>query len=346
MVTKYLYGPAKTEECTVSSPLLRIYGRAFDKDGCIAAGWPNAGFSFNFYGSSVIVAMGGYDGAVTTYVKITVDDVVYKFPIRGGDERLIIDSLPLTRHKVCVYRITEGEPLQLFKSITISGDGCKFLSREKAKSRKIEFVGDSLTCGYGVLGQKTNPSFVTYEEDSTQTYAFFTAKAFSADVRTECLSGKGFYCNCNGSTEDVRAGEFFKQSSPRGEEYDHSQWEPDILVVNIGTNDMWGGASADLYMPKLGEFYSFARKVYPNAHILFLSGFMGEFFAHEIRDFVREQSETDEKLHFMLLESIYGKDHEIGGGGHPNINAHIRIYRALSKRVSSITGWRKKVSDD
>lgn len=345
MVTKYLYGPAKTENCTTSSGVIKLYGRTFDMDGCLAAGWSNSGFSFNFYGSSLIIAMGDFKGENTAYVKITVDDVCYKFPIKGGDEHLLVDSIPLSRHKVCVYRITEGEPPLLFKSITISGENCHFMAREQNKSRKIEFVGDSITCGYGVLGQQSNPTFVTYEEDSTQTYAFFTAKAFGAELRTECLSGKGFYCNCVGSTDDVRAGDFFKRVSPFGREYDHTLWVPDVLVVNVGTNDMWGGAKPDMYMQKLEEFYNFARKIYPDTDILFLTGFMGEFFAHEIRDFVREKSKTDGKLHFMLLESIHGRECETGANGHPNVNAHIRIYRALAKKVASITGWRKRISE-
>ena len=49
-------------------------------------------------------------------------------------------------------------------------------SRKLGCNERLEFLGDSITAGYGVLAPKDRNTFYTYEEDSTSTYAYMTAQ--------------------------------------------------------------------------------------------------------------------------------------------------------------------------
>ena len=51
-----------------------------------------------------------------------------------------------------------------------------------AKKLKIEFIGDSITCGYGVDDENRDHHFSTETEDATRTYAWKTAMALDADT--------------------------------------------------------------------------------------------------------------------------------------------------------------------
>ncbi|MBR2885665.1 MAG: phospho-sugar mutase, partial [Clostridia bacterium] len=89
----------------------------------------------------------------------------------------------------------------LMKELTIIGADPLLLDPPSPKSRKIEFFGDSITCGYGVLAEESVTVYNTYEQDSTKAYAFLTAQAFDAELRSECISGQGIICNCDGKVD-------------------------------------------------------------------------------------------------------------------------------------------------
>lgn len=118
-------------------------------------------------------------------------------PIR--EDNLDIRTPPLTEgeHTVRLLKLTEatvGMPL-LLKAITLEGSGM-WLPPPKLPSRRIEFIGDSITCGFGVTGQPYAVTgkpgrFLTEEEDVTKTYAGITAAYFGADARYIAASGRG-----------------------------------------------------------------------------------------------------------------------------------------------------------
>jgi hypothetical protein len=37
----------------------------------------------------------------------------------------------------------------------------------------------------------------------------------------------------------------FNMTSRNGEVWDHSKWTPQVVMINGGTNDGWGGVSAE-----------------------------------------------------------------------------------------------------
>lgn len=314
-------------------------GRTVVKDDCLCAAWCNSGFAFNFIGTGFIISLGSI-AQTEIYVKIIVDNTVYKFAVINGAEKLMVENLKEKRHRVRVLRVTEGTVSLRFDLVTVVGNEPRFMSPEIRTKRRIEFLGDSLTCGYGTLAPGTVSVYNTFEEDSTQAYAYLTAEALKAEARTICLSGKGMVCNCNGNREDYRACNFFKTDDFEGADHDFNAWQPDVLVVNIGTNDSWGGAKEDEFISESRKFAEFARSVYPKAQILWVGGIYAPYYGDALKEMIRSLGGKDAGYHIMMLDSFCNNKDEVGGGGHPNVKAHIRFSKAVAKKICSVTGWK------
>lgn len=322
-------------------------GRVTYKNGYLRILWCNSGFKFVFRGSHINIALGEmkYDDPV--YIKITVDNTVYKFAVSTGKERLMIEGLHDGVHYVLVERITEGLTPVLFKSVTLFGSKIVVRPSRVSATKRIEFLGDSLTCGYGVLAEPTVAEYNTYEEDSTRTAAYMAGTAFKADIRTICLSGKGMVCNCNGDRSDHRACNFFKYDDFDGTMHDFSTWQPSLLVINIGTNDAWGAATESEYIDEMRKFAHFVREVYPDTRVLWLCGMLGaQYYAEPLAALIKELGGEKEGYYMLKFEPIEKYDGERGGGGHPNLRAQTRFSKALIRHIHSIMNWPVKGNKD
>ena len=66
------------------------------------------------------------------------------------------------------------------------------------KKMKIEFIGDSITCGYGVDDEVKEHHFSTATEDATKTYAYKAAEALDTDYSIVAYSGHGIISGYSG----------------------------------------------------------------------------------------------------------------------------------------------------
>ena len=55
----------------------------------------------------------------------------------------------------------------------------------------IEFIGDSITCGYGIEAKAGGELFDTGTENFEKTYAYLSSKELNFDYSVVCYSGCG-----------------------------------------------------------------------------------------------------------------------------------------------------------
>ena len=119
-----------------------------------------------------------------------------------------------------------------------------------AKSRRIAFIGDSITCGYGVDDSNLESAFATEAENAMKSYAWLTCQLMDAEPSLYSYSGHGII---SGYTEDgVRNTREillpwyeslgFSYGRIDGKAPEDIPWEfsaapADIVVINLGTND-------------------------------------------------------------------------------------------------------------
>ncbi|HAN20758.1 MAG TPA: hypothetical protein DCP51_03655 [Clostridiales bacterium] len=325
--------------CEDDGKYLRTHGRYTIKQGCLAFDWPNSGISFNFSGTGFILSFGSYSAEEPAYVKVYLDGVEQRFAISTGKEKIIYENLAEKRHRVTIIKVTEGAAPLLFKDLVLLGMDHKLMAPPFDKPRKIEFLGDSITCGYGVIANPSETAYHTFQQDSTMTYAYFTAKELEADAHYECISGKGILCNCLGE-KDNEIPLFFEHASQAKEPWDFSRWIPNIVIINAGTNDAAGAIADQVFTEASVAFLKQIRTKYSDAHIIWVYGMMNDKYVSAIKAAVKELNRTDENVHFLYVESINQMTGETGANGHPNTRANMRVSKLLVKKIKSITNWK------
>ena len=121
-------------------------------------------------------------------------------------------------------------------------DGCKLLSPLPLPERRIEFIGDSMTCGYGIEASNEKEKFADETENHYYTYAALTARALKAQHVVVARSGIGIYRNYNGpktGNADCMPRLYDRTLfCVEEEKWDFSRYTPDVVCVNLGTNDV------------------------------------------------------------------------------------------------------------
>ncbi|MBQ8759045.1 MAG: hypothetical protein IJZ20_05055, partial [Clostridia bacterium] len=246
--------------------LFKIHGRTVTDENGLFISWSNSGIETKFKGERLEVYFGEYGAEQPVYVKAFFDGKAQRFCLAGKSPKVLLDFDKDGAHTVKLLRISEGDGL-IFKGFRVYGKAPEILTPPADKKLKIEFMGDSITAGFGVLAPRSQNLYTTYEQDSTKAYAYMTAELLDADIRTEAISGQGVYRKC---AKDVghQFKSIFDMSVRVRHGYDHSSWIPDVFVLNCGTNDVPGGTTNEIMYEEGSFLLDKVRKAYPNAEII------------------------------------------------------------------------------
>ncbi len=149
---------------------------------------------------------------------------------------------------------------------------------KRPKGPKIEFIGNSIICGYGTDAEGPEIHFSYETENHCLTFAHLAARLLDAEYYVVARSGAGIYRNYNGPREGSPDGRMPDDYDnvliyhPENK-WDFSKWQPDIVCVNLGTNDLsLNNYDIDLFRDAAGRFTDHIREVYPEATIVLLTG--------------------------------------------------------------------------
>lgn len=154
------------------------------------------------------------------------------------------------------------------------------------KNLSIEFIGDSITCAYGVEAESQYVGFETGTENFSKSYAYLTAQLLDADYSAVSYSGYGIVSGYTGSgTKNATsllppAYENVGHQAVYAEPWDFASHQNDVVVINLGTNDD-SYAKSDLdtrgreFQEGYEEFLKTVRQCNPDAVILCTLGIMG-----------------------------------------------------------------------
>ena len=140
----------------------------------------------------------------------------------------------------------------------------------KDRRYKLEFIGDSITSGEGTYGAKSDTDWLSMYMSSSINYATLIGKELDAEVRLLSQGGFGVY---TGWDNDIRhnmpayydpiCGLAFGEANEKlgaMKPYDFSSWQPDAIVVNLGTNDDSAFHQPPFTDPETGEEHKMRRK--------------------------------------------------------------------------------------
>lgn len=316
--------------------LYKIYGRTLTDDNALNLSWSNSGIEFKFQGERAIVFFTDYICDKPVFVKVFIDGRPQKFGLCGNCPTIVIECEKDAVHTVKLLRISEGDIYLGFKGVTIYGKAPEFKAPSAEKKFKLEFLGDSITTGWGVCATGEQDAFNTYEQDSTKSYAYMTAELLDAEIRSEAIGGQGIWRNC-AKAEGVQFKHMFDMSVRGVENYDHSTWTPDVMILHCGTNDEPGGTTEEEMIREANILLDKVRDVYPDCKIIWMYGMLNSKFKATLKELIDERRRTDKNVYFLPLDLVSRAKNEVGAVGHPNVNASVKVSKKLSKFIIKIT---------
>jgi lysophospholipase L1-like esterase len=347
---------------SVLDPSVQLLNGRFERNataGTARADWTGATVAFTVTGTSSVALqiIGSSQWAVV--VDGVETGVVQSAPPQSQPVTLATGLSLTGSHTVSAIKMLEA----LCGPATISGvvmdAGGKLLPPPPPPARRLAFLGDSITCGYGALGVAPCPGYScgapsnapkneSNWESGYFSYSMVLGRRFKADTQTICVSGAGFAHQWNkpgvapthgGMTE--KFGMVLGSGPDEGSNLvDPAAWVPDALVINIGTNDVGVPHSntSSVWVQTYLTFLKHWRAVWPHTHF-FLGCFpmlQGDGMTPAIQLVADALADTKTTvLSFPKLQTTYGK----GCYGHPSVAGHAAMAEATGAVLGKALGW-------
>lgn len=341
----------------------KLVGRTYLNDDVLWAAFSGAGAEFIYTGKKLDITIVG-DAASTAgnadnYARVAIyvdgerviDDMLDEkektYTAFESDSEKSVD-VQIIKLSECAMSTIGIKPIKL-------GEGEK-IEPAKAKDLKIEFIGDSITCGYGVDDPDKEHHFKTSTEDVTKAYAYKTAQALDADYSMVSISGYGII---SGYTDSGKKPEqtipqyydklgfsynkFADSLEVAGLEWNFDNYKPDIVVINLGTNDM-SYAKNEMTQAEFEEGYiEFLKQVRshnPDSYIFCTYGVMGNTLIRNIKNVCDKYSEEtgDNKVTFFTLPMQDENKNGIVADWHPSEATHEICAQRAVKTIKETLG--------
>ena len=264
-----------------TDPNIQYHGRIdFSNAEAPILYWAGTAVTANFKGTVLNVLMD--DGNNENYYKVIID----------GQEEQAVDfktNSGQTNYPIKNDLEEGGHRVDIFRRIGAAKEGTKFLGLEVDSDHglaappefadlKIEFYGNSITSGHGVLdaSRSNNSDYATWDNY----YAYGAQTARNLDAQYRCISKSGIGLMI--SWFPLIMPEMYDRVDPAdsNSKWDFSIWKPDIVVVNIFQNDSWlisrisPEPTSDHIIKAYEDFVLTLRSKYPSADIICALGNM------------------------------------------------------------------------
>jgi lysophospholipase L1-like esterase len=330
-----------------NDPNITLIGRFdFRDDGGPRFAWSGSSIRIKFTGTAANVL---FKESGADFIQAIVD----------GKPAKVLELNPKQTVYDAASGLADGEhTLELFKRNEAFGNvtqfqgfqleaGKKLLAPPPAASRRIEVIGDSITCGYGNEGANEKEHFKPATENNYLAYGPVAARALNADCVEIAWSGKKLAPD--NSICDVYD---FTLPTDNTSKWDFTKYVPDAVIINLGTNDVGGGNPDEkMWTGAYVKFIERIRSHYPKAHIFCAVGSMlndswpkdqkalttVKNYIHSVIDTLEKKG--DKNVHFLEFTPQDGNADGLGSDYHPNVKTHQKMADKLVEALKKELNW-------
>lgn len=346
----------------------------FDNNVCFT-NFSSSGITLSFTGSNLealIYSTHANDNKNRPYLAIKVDDQAveeykpiqltnntssYQTHKEGNyyvhENVILAHNLEYKKHTISIYKRSECLNSKVgFK--TFSCDG-KFEKLTNSNKLKIEYYGDSVTCGYAVESNDYYENFSTRTENATKSFTFLTSNKLNAEASLISCGGYPMYKseyskNNNPSTIkemiSLASVDYYSINPPT---WDNNKYIPDVVVIALGAND---GSTLSKFEKGSNEYNNFIEQ-FKQAYIDFINTINNKYtnnpyiiISDEIlpinEDLKLATNQVYEQLKSnKIIRATYdafekASDRTLPGEGHPNYEMHCLAANSLSDLIESL----------
>lgn len=246
---------------------------------------PGSSVQFQFEGNSVSftlknIPLQGY----YNYVSIELDGkYIGRFKVDNNDAKKFtyqVSDKSKKTHSIKIYKATEAAMGEVF----FDGSAIDAIPFQPKQKKKIEFIGDSITCGFGndETGLPCGQGQWFDQHNAYLAYGPIVSRKLDADFLLSSVSGYGMYRNWNSEKwEETIFPDVYDHLFLRNSESEKfgNDYQPDLVSICLGTNDLSEGDSQKERLPfnkhkYIGNYIEFVQKIYkkyPNTKIVLLN---------------------------------------------------------------------------
>ena len=355
---------------------LRWYGRTYQDDDRIYFDWTGSGFEVDFKGTLLMaklhvmpnVLKEPYVDAVTQeagvrdqtdwpWIAVCLDGEETPsriFPVRAENQEVLLYYSPVAgRHRIRVVKLSEGALYQTaLCALTFDGE---ISEPDVSFDGTIEFIGDSITCGFGNGVNDPQRRFYASDEDGWMSYAAIASRSLNLDFSIVAISGVTLvpdpvYMPYSFGMKDVYlyTDRLLEERLGRKENFrlwNFSAHPKDIVVMNLGTNDATaiiksGDPEAErTFIEEYRAFIEKLRALYgKETKIVCSLGSMDYYLYDAILDAVRlyKQETSDERVWTFKYGKMMPETEDVGACMHPTAVLHKKMAAELTVFLKSI----------
>ena len=315
--------------------------------------WPGTGIAATFEGTGLNVTLA--DTGANLLV-VVVDGGAATTVATSGPARTytLASNLPARPHTVMLTKRTEAS-FGVLQLLGLAPEGGALIPSASPFARRIEYLGDSITCGYGDLGDGPACHFTADTEDETVAYGGLAAAALAAEPSVIAYSGKGMYRDYQSRATDSMP-VLFDRALP---DDPTSAWgfatpPPDVVVINLGSNDFAQGDPGPPFVQAYATFLEQLRRHYPETQVICaLPPTMTDpdrvLAAGYLQGVVqRARAAGDARVSTLEIRveggAVFGFQPRLASDGwgcdhHPSVTTQRRMGIELAAAIPRIVGW-------
>lgn len=201
--------------------------------------WPGIYFEGRFHGTGVGIVL---NDSANDY-DVAIDGATVAEIVTPGQTTYWVKNLSNSDHTVRLVKRTESAWQAGQFGGFVAAAGGTLLGKPAARTRQIEFIGDSYTAGYGNQATQHDCSSiggVTANSDADDSFGALTAHGLNADYQINAMSGMGMVRNYNGSSPGTSFRSYYGrtlQAVNNDVWFNPGTWHPQLVVVGLGIND-------------------------------------------------------------------------------------------------------------
>ena len=273
------------------------------------------------------------------YLEAVVDGKAVRLQTKAiRDTITVADNLSNGQHTLVVCKNTEAN----IGYLELVGIRCKQLVKPAAKpKRKIEFIGNSITCGTGsdVSEIPCGKGVWQDQHNAYMSYGPTTARALNAQYHLSAVSGIGLMHSC--CNMNIIMPPVFNKISMRNDTiaWNFNKYQPDIVTICLGQND--GIQDSALFCNNYISFIKQLRGYYPKATFVCLTSPMadarlGAFMKKTLTAIVSKANKSGDK---KVTSYFFSKQYHNGCDSHPDLAEHQLIAKELITFIKKEMKW-------
>ncbi|SHL95123.1 SGNH/GDSL hydrolase family protein [Mucilaginibacter sp. OK098] len=332
-----------------NDPHIRYSGRIAMRDTAAELSWSANSIKINFTGTGVSATL--KDERSDNNYNVIVDGKVVSIlhPEMAKKDYVLAFGLPAGKHTLELFKRTEWAMGKTWFYQFKLNNGGKILAPPPAQKHKIEYFGDSITCGYADEDTTGQDRGTSPYENGYISYAALTARHYNAEFYNTSKSGIGITI----SWFPLVMPEMYDRldaTDPKSK-WDFSKYTPELVIINLFQNDSWlvnmhdneqfkakFGTTApadDFIINAYRGFVKSVRAKYPKAQILCILGSMdatktGSPWPGYIDKAVTALNDKRIHTHFIPYKNT---------NGHPSAKEQQAMADDLIAYIDKTIGW-------